>query len=384
MRLLKTRLTAFVTLLAALTGVLSCGDSDDTPLGTEFVGDILGSTPGVVFEDSFGVSNDSSYVFYSLIDQQVYLEVGKQNGYDRASLMRVDFSSAGNDTLKTVSQAALRLDVIEYVDYVDRIRALFYQLGTEYNEGDSVAVLDTTTVIPDPDTGLDEREIALGTLSYPLPPELVQGWIRGDSVNNGIAVVYARDAGELLGFDSSEGTDKPSIQVFFEDGTQTNYVVTDDGIYTRPTETTDNLVLSDGYVRRIQFFIDLSEVDDSASVNEASVTFDIVPGSVFGIGPSVALYVPDSPDPNDPGFLTVAQLVTSGKIDESVGYLELPVTNVLLQILAGTVPDNGFVLKYSSENSEVRQAEFFNSSAAVDSLRPLVKIIYTTPAEFDQ
>ncbi len=149
-------------MLAAVVGLLACGDSDDTPLGTEFTADgLLGSKPGVVFDDSIDVSGDTVYTYYSLIDKASYLETGIQNGYQRTTLVKADFSTPGDDTNKTVVQAALRINIIEFVDYVDQLRARFLQLGTEYKEGVPVAVLDTTTVIPDPDTGAQERDLAV-------------------------------------------------------------------------------------------------------------------------------------------------------------------------------------------------------------------------------
>ena len=39
--------------MVLIAAAFACGDSDDTPLGSEFIGDILGSTPGTVFEDTF-------------------------------------------------------------------------------------------------------------------------------------------------------------------------------------------------------------------------------------------------------------------------------------------------------------------------------------------
>ena len=380
-----TRSRIFLAVLAAVVGFLACADSDDTPLGSEFIADgLLGSKPGVVFDDSIDVSGDTVYTYYPLIDRATYLETGIQKGYQRTTLLRADFSTAGADTDRTVVQAALRINVIEFVDYVNQLRARFLQLGTEYNEGDSVAVLDTTTVIPDPDTGAKERDLAFGTLSYELPSALVQGWITGDSVNNGIAIVYSETGDKLMGFDSREGAriSHPRIQVGFDDGGDpTNYFVTDDGFYTRPLSSTSELVISDGFVRRIYFQVDLSQVDDSAAVHDARVVFNFVPNSVFGANQNVFLYVPNSSDPDDPGFL-VGRGVVPRTLDPASGVLELPLTNVLLLILSGEVPDNGFVLRWNSENIEVRQAEFYTSAHV--SLKPKVYITYSTPADFEE
>ena len=377
-----TRSRIFLAVLAAVVGLLACGDSDDTPLGSEFIADgLLGSKPGVVFDDSIDVSGDTVYTYYPLIDRATYLETGILKGYQRTTLLRADFSTAGADTDRTVVQAALRINIVEFVDYVSQLRARFLQLGIEYNEGDSVAVLDTTTVIPDPDTGAKERDLAFGTLSYELPNALVEGWITGDSVNNGIAIVYSDTGDKLMGIDSRESAEDPSILVNFDDGESTNYRVTDDGFYTRPMSSTSELVISDGFVRRIYFQVNLSQVDDSAAGHDARVVCNFVPNSVFGTNQNVFLYVPNSPDPDDPGFL-VGRGVTTRTLDPSSGVLELPLTNVLLLILSGEVPDNGFVLRWEQENIEVRQAEFYTSAHAL--LKPKVYLTYSTPADFEE
>jgi hypothetical protein len=210
----------FLAALAAVAGLLACGDSDDTPLGSEFITDgLLGSKPGVVFDDSIDVSGDTVYTYFPLIDKRSYLETGIQNGYQRTTLVRADFSTAGDDTNKTVFRATLRINIINFAEYETQLQARFLELGTEYNEGDSVAVLDTTTVIPDPDTGAQERDLAFGTPSYELPNALVEAWIKGDSIHNGIAVVYSDAGDKLMGFDSRESAEDPSINVDFVDGT---------------------------------------------------------------------------------------------------------------------------------------------------------------------
>jgi hypothetical protein len=372
----------FLAALAAVAGLLACGDSDDTPLGSEFIADgLLGSKPGVVFDDSIDVSGDTVYTYFPLIDKRSYLETGIQNGYQRTTLVKADFSTAGDDTNKTVFRATLRINIINFAEYETQLQARFLELGTEYNEGDSVAVLDTTTVIPDPDTGAQERDLAFGTPSYELPNALVEAWIKGDSIHNGIAVVYSDAGDKLMGFDSRESAEDPSINVDFVDGTKTDYKVTDDGFYTRPLSSTSELVISDGFVRRIYFQVDLSQVDDSAAVHNARVVFNFVPNSVFGANQKVFLYVPNSSDPDDPGFL-VGTGVISRTLDPASGVLELPLTNVLLLILSGEVPDNGFVLRWDSENIEVRQAEFYTS--AHGSLKPKVYLTYSTPADFEE
>jgi hypothetical protein len=380
---LDKRVLYSVALLAALAGLLSCGDSDDTPLGSEFIGDLLGSVPGVVFQDSISIdSGDTVYTYYRPIDKQYWFEVGIQNDYERIPILKADFSVAGSDTLKTVLSATLRLTGFESEGYVAEISAMFYQMGTGYTEGDSITTVDTTTVIPDPgNNDASVRLLRTGILAYQLPPALVEGWITGNSVHNGIAIVYAGNStNELYEMSSRQATDnRPSILVNFSDGTSTNYAVTDDCFVSRPLSATGNLVISDGFVRRVYFPIDLEEINDSAAVHEARVVFNFVPGTVFGARQVVLLYVPDSSDPSDKGFLTGRGIV-SVTLDSGTGVLELPLTNVLLLVLSGEIEDNGYVLRFQPENDEVQQAEFYSGSHP--TLLPKVYITYSTPAEF--
>ncbi len=377
------RVYCLLALLGLVVAVLACSDSDDTLLGSRFVDDLVSSRPGIVFEDSIPITaGDTSYTFYRPIDQQLWFEVGIQDDYERIAIVKSDFSEAEGDTLKTVTSATLRLTALEF--YVETINVLFYQLGTEYNEGDTLTTVDTTTAIPDPvNNDALVRFLSRGDLAYNLPADLVQEWIRGTTPHNGIAIVYAEDSSnELYGITSRNSeVNSPSILVNFSDGTSSNYEVTDDCTFVRPLSDTSNLVLSDGFVRRVSFPIDLSQVDDSAAVHSARVVFNLVPGSVFGTNLAVELYVPNSADPASEKFLTGVNII-SMQIDEDAGVLELPLTNVLLLVLSGEIENNGFVMRFEDENSEARQTEFYTGSHP--DLHPKVYITYSTPAEFEE
>ncbi len=106
---------ALLAMLALVVAVLACGDSDDTLLGSRFIDDLLGSRPGVVFEDSIPITaGDTAYTFYRPVDQQIWFEVGVQNNYEYIAIVKADFSDAGPDTLKTVTSATLRLTALVF------------------------------------------------------------------------------------------------------------------------------------------------------------------------------------------------------------------------------------------------------------------------------
>jgi hypothetical protein len=56
-------------------------------------------------------------------------------------------------------------------------------------------------------------------------------------------------------------------------------------------------------------------------------------------------------------------------------------TNAISLMLQGTLENNGIVVRFDAENSELRQVQFYGSSAA-DSLRPRVFVTSSTPADF--
>jgi hypothetical protein len=390
----RARFNSRILLTAALVVAAgwACGDSDETPLGSEFVDDLLGSRPGTVFEDTFQTAGrDTSNAVLWTIGRTDYMEVGLDDQYRRATLVRGDFSSADDELTLTVASANLRLNAIPdeqaTPDYDQQIDVRFYNLGTPYyDDNDSLVVaLDTTRAIPDPNNnGAIDRELSLGILAYALPPALVQGWIRGDSLNGGVAITYSGTLNRLFGMYTREAADslEPSIQVFFEGlANPINYRMAADGSYVRPEATTDNLIISDGYVRRVHLPLDLSQIEDSSAVHDARLVLTYVPGSVFGINQGVLLYAPKSDDPLSEDFLS-GQLITEATLDEGAGTLELRITNALLAVLSGELEDNGFVLRFRSERTEVRQAEFYSGTDA--DRGPQVYIIYSTPAEFEE
>jgi hypothetical protein len=369
-------------LLALALAVAACSSDPSNPLGRDLVDDILGSRPGVVFQDTLDVLADTVLAYYTLIAADPLLDLGRIDGYEYTMIVRPSMEGASADTGRTVASAELRIVMAENLQ---QMPARFYTLGTPYSEGDSVAALDTLSVILD-ETGSADRNIEPADALYWIPPGLVQGWIRGDTLNpnNGIAIVYNDAVNDRLArFHSrSAPTSRATLQVTFTDTTKT-YDIAHDATYIRPTATTSNLVVSDGFVRRTHFRLGLDALPDSAAVHSARVRFHLVDGTAnVGTNPTVVLYAPQSDDPASAAFLE-ERLVTTVSVDESSGVLDMSVTNALLLTLEGQIADYGFVLRFDLENTELRQVEFYGSQAA-DSLRPRVFVTVSTPAEFDR
>jgi len=371
---------ALALVAAVVFAVLGgCSSDPDTPLGAEFVDTILGSEPGVVFQDTIEVLADTVLAFDALLAQTDELKVGRSNGYTRSTVVRADFTNTDGDENREVTQASLRMRLKSG----DEIAVRFYLLAEEYSESDSLETLDTLSTIANPVTGNADRILTFLDALQPLPIELVQGWIRGDTANTGIAIVYQDDGNERLAeFDATENgstdADPLTIQVDFSDQTSSSYKITEDGTFVRPEATTPNLILSDGFVRRIWFRLNLDQVNDSSSVHSARITFNLVPGTGSGID-FVQLYIPASDDPSSSAFLSGTD-VDGEFFGDATEQIEFPATVAVLGVLSGRLPDNGFVLRLSPENTGVRFVEFFGSGDP--DLAPRMILTSSTPADF--
>lgn len=382
----RLRVTALLCVGIVLLA-LGCSADSETPLGSELVDDILGSEPGVTSTDSVDVINETIHEYYTLIDAGGTLQMGRADDYERAMILRPGFSNAGADTLRTVTKAELRV----LLDSTDEVLSRFYHLATPFQEGDSIQTLDTLYTLVDPDanggSGGARRTMNQSSALYPLSIDTVQAWIRGEAPNNGIVVIYDDVVNDKVGVFKSRSNvgDPATLKVTFSDGSQTFYPIVSDGTFIRPTQATTNSIVSDGFVRRFHFEADLQVLGDSSAVHTVLLRFHIVPGTVLGVNVRVVLFVPDSADPNSEEFLDGTE-VQDVFIDEDSGVLEFAGINMILAILGileGQVEDTGFTIRFVSENSELRQVEFFTNTAP-DSLRPRLFITSSTPAEFDQ
>jgi hypothetical protein len=189
-------------------------------------------------------------------------------------------------------------------------------------------------------------------------------------VNDRLATFVSRNA----------PADQPTLQVNFQGGIQRSYRISGDATFVRPTGTTSNLIAADGYVRRVYFRARIDELASDAAVHTARVRFHLVPGSLLGENATVLVYVPMSTNPDSSAF--VLKVVAERTIAITDETLEFPVTDAVFRTLQGTLRDNGFVIRFKFENTELRQVEL-HGSAAADTLRPRVFITSSTPAEFD-
>ena len=377
------RVRVYAALWAAIA-IVACSSDPRSPLGSD--DDLTSSTPGVVFDDTLMLEGDTVLVYHTALANDTVFEFGRPSAlppvpeYQRSMVLQIDWTGASNDAAKTVQSAVLRLTA----DEVDgAFPARFYQLSDSYAEGDSLPSLDTLAVIVDPGNGSADRTLQTIPREYALPPALVQGWVRDEIDRNAIAILYPDDSTDRIAtFKAMEAVrDRPQIIVNYVGGTQSIYRTGADATFVRPLAGTSNLVISDGFVRRIHVRLPLEALTERSAVHTARVRLYIVPGSTLGTSPNLIVFIPKSDDPTTKDFLE-GQLVTTVQYQASADYVEFTATNAIALMLQGTLENNGFVVRYDAENSALRQVEFYGSSAA-DSLRPRLLITSSTPADFD-
>lgn len=382
---LRARAAVFAVLLlaGAWLALLSCSSDPANTLGSD--SDLLGSEPGTVYQDTIGVLADTVYAFDTPVAGDTDLEVGNDSLYTHTMVLQVGFSDLqSGDVSRTVESAALHFATN---NVSGNIPIRFYGMGAghTYTEGNTFSGLDTLTdadAILDPVADSIERHLEQQTPLYPIPPLLAQDWIRDTGKREAIAVVYHDDVNyRVVTVPGSEATQgHPYLQVTYVGGIQRSYDVTQDATAYRPNFTTSNLIVSDGYARRVYFRAQLDALAKDSAVHTATIRFHIVPGSIKGTSTSLILYIPDDTNPADADFKT-GQRITEQAVEDTDTVLEFPMTNAIFLILQDKLKDNGFAIRFANENLELRQIELYGTDAP-DSLRPQVFVTSSTPADF--
>lgn len=370
-----SRAAVFAFVLAAFA-IAACSSDPPSPLGD----DLVASVPGVIFEDTLEIFADTTFAYATTLASDSVLEFGRVSGYQRSMIIQISFAGASSYVTSTVQSAVLRLTA----DDVDApIPARFYRMSDAYAEGDSVPSLDTLAVVVDPDTGSPNRTLQTVPREYPIPPSLVQGWIRDEIERTALAIVYTDDTIDRIAtFKALQAArDRPQLVVTFVGGATAIFRANGDATFVRPTTTTSNLVVSDGFVRRTYFRIPFDQLEDDAAIHNARVRIHIVPGSAMGGDPNLIVFVPESDNPDSEDFLA-GQLVTAISFLPSGDFVEFGITNAVALTLQGTLEGNGVVIRFDAENSALRQVQLYGSDAP-DSLRPRLYITSSTPADFD-
>jgi hypothetical protein len=381
MRIVRVALVLF----AAFAAAGGCSSDPNAPLGSEFVDDGLIHPDSIeVVQDTVRVAaGDASFAVSDFLFKATSMELGRRNGIESWPVLRLDFSTAGADTLRTVRSARLSLSM---TSESDTLRALFIALGQPLEESDTLKTFLLADTIPDSTLTRVDRVMRFFPRTYTLPPRLVQDWIRGDAVHNGIAVVLDdTTTTKRLSFGAKENADsgvQPFLRVFFTSGDESTYRTSADGTFVRDVSATENLRLSDGGARRVYIPVDLSVFDPRTLVHEAKLMLHIVPGSFVGEDFLVTLYAPDTRDAASPGILTGTP-ATSVFVDPDSSVVVMSIRSVLSSLLSKGYDEYPLVLRYASEGSSIRRVQFFSGSAP-DSLKPAVTFTYSTAPKFGE
>jgi hypothetical protein len=186
------------------------------------------------------------------------------------------------------------------------------------------------------------------------------------------------------------GTNPPVLRVRFNGGEEvllpsiSDYAITSDQI----TE----LAAAGGTARRIYFEFDLDGVPDLATVNYSALVFHTKGsaglGATYGeilVGASTDfpyyLYTPDSTGVDNPGVLLgtgVSRNLLPPTIDAKI---KIPLGQYTIDVLTGARRNTGLVLQSDLESSRIQILALYDSAAG-DSLRPYIEVIYTMPTDF--
>ncbi len=373
---------------AALGGITiagGCSSDPNTPLGESFVVDsLIRSRPGEVVEDTIVVTSGdttfavNSYYAILLTYDTPQMVIGRNDDFQSTMLVRVDFSKAGADTLKTVTTAELTLPP-DPTTQTGSLGALFYEMLVPFETGDTLTSLSlAASPIPDGTLINVDRTMSVFPREYALPPLLVQAWIRGDSTHNGIAIVLNDPTTTReMTFATRTNSDNPFLRVLFSDATQTSYRFLADGTFAQDLSTTSDLRVSDGDTKRAYLPVPLSGLATEIILHQAKLVLHIA--SASEAQNQVDLYAPADSVVGSTGILKGTS-VTSQLADTS-GVVEFSIRNIVASFLADPSKNHGFVVRYLQEGNSNRRIDFF-SSAAPDSLKPRMVFTYSTPATF--
>lgn len=378
----RVRFAGFLALVAgfAALAIFSCSSDPTNTLGSD--SDLLGSKPGEVIQDTLEVFDDTTYAFNSPIAVAEELELGMDSLYTRAIIIQPTLNG-----LTTAQKNA----AIEHVDLrlppvvvSESFPVRFYEYNKPYKQGDDVDLDSLGAAINDPDENSIDRVIEFADARHALDPALVKTWIDVDSTREAIVIVYQDTVNNRLAtFTAVENTDpEATLQIKFVGiGEEKKLNIVHDATVYRPRYTTNNLIVSDGYARRVYMRAALDSLAKDAAVHTSHIQFHIVPGSIRGTSTTLLLYIPDSTDPTTPEFKT-GQRITEQLVSDGDEVVDFPLTNALFLILEGTLKNNGFAIRFKDETTALRQVELYGTSAP-ENLRPRVYATTSSPAVFD-
>ena len=331
------------------------------------------------------------------IGESSTLKIGEIKGVRYTTLlMQFNYDSLVNFEGMIVDSVVLDLPVIIVQDTLFHLGVTFNELLEDFSEFDTIT--SPPAYDPDPILGANGetvRDISFERTEFSIDETIVQGWVDGtaDPWPHGISInwAYLPDTlGLIEMYAQNYGTNPPVLRVIFEGGDDvllpdiSDYAITEDHITA--------LAAAGGTARRIHFEFDLDGVPELATLNYSALIFHTDGSSGFGatygemlLGVSTDfpyyLYSPDSSDPDDPGILEgtgVSRNLMPVTIDAKI---KISLEQYAIDILNGTRVNTGLILQSDLEASRIQILAIYDTAAG-DSLRPYIEVIYTMPTDF--
>ncbi len=313
-------------------------------------------------------------------------------------LMQFKYDSLFNFEDMTVDSVILDLPVIIVQDTLFHLGVTFNELLEGFAEEDTI----TSPLAYDPDPipgahGETVRDISFERTEFSIDKTIVQGWIDEDSAPwpNGISINWANQQPDTLGliemYAQNYGSNPPLIKIIFEGGDPVLLPVISD--YAITSDHIGALAAAGGTARRLFFEFELDGVPELATLHYSAIVF--YTDGAAGLGATYGeqllgattdfayyLYTPDSSDPDDPDILKgtgVSSSVLPVNIDAKI---KIPLGQYTIDILDGSRVNHGLVLQSDLESTRIQILAIYDSAAA-DSMRPYLEVIYTMPTDFE-
>lgn len=325
------------------------------------------------------------------------LKLGEARGVRfEAVLLAFDFDSIPFYQGSTVDSAVIDLPVIAVQDTLFHLGVRFHELLAGFSEDDTLTAVPPYDPIPigGPEGGT-VLDLNFERTEFAVDPAVAQPWLDGvaDPWPNGIVLVWAREP-DTLGViemnSRNRGTDPPVLRLYLSGDKELVLPVVSDFTVSRCREC--GFAAVGGVARRILFEFDLSGIPEEAILHYSALVLHVdgseglgATGGELLLGISADffyyLYAPDAADPTDPGLLQGTGIARDSFAPNVDTRLRIPLGRYMVDLLSGERANTGLVLQSDLERVRIQKAAFM-TTAAGDSLRPHIEIVYSMPAEF--
>ena len=328
------------------------------------------------------------------IGESSILKLGEIKGVRYTTLlMQFSYDSLVNFEGMTVDSVILDLPVIIVQDTLFHLGVTFNELLEDFSESSTI----TSPPMYDPDpirgaNGETIRDISIERTEFSIERTIVQGWVDGtaDPWQHGISINWAYEP-DTLGliemYAQDYGSNPPVLRVIFEGGDEvllpdiSDYAITEDRITV--------LATAGGTARRLFFEFDLDGVPEHAMLHYSALVFNTDGSEGLGatyaemlIGLSTDFQYELLSPASDVGSDTTDVLISRNLLPVTIdAKIKIPLGLTMVEILNGTRVNTGFLLQSSLETKRVQILAIFDTAAG-DSLRPYLEIVYTMPTDF--